>query len=750
MPTRLSRSRTVDKTTTFVAVVLVTILLSCPAVAAPASRWEDTIKVYRDESRTLQLGIPAWKSLGPSRGYYQTRAMDVIQYENLRPYDVMIVSNRAEKLTYSRQELDAIERFVEEGGGVLVVGTPSGHTKRRAKWNQRRQQYDDLRPLPSESFATNQIAALFDVAFSNAWLRSEASFNTSSPLNKGVNLKRLGFEQSMGLLLCTNPKANLLIQSKSRFPVAVAVTKGKGRVIFCAVGRLFMSKGSLVERKLGQTENVIETQRDLLDHWLRWLAEGRNSRGHNKAEYQSDILPGVQMPSGNAVFYCIPHLSDVTRRLQSDWEKVWADLSAYLGVSSPVEFVAAARPDEKLHILVRASQAGGLSGGVNISIPGLAPKERLIGILAHEAGHKLLGGTNTSTSEAFAVWLGSRAKWVVGETPTPHAGLQSHLAAFRKADPTGRRLDITDRMSDMKKSRACQGKWIHILIELEEKYGDDFLRRYVACLRKGETLHGAHRKLVGGKPVQLTMEDVAKYMSEAAGEDLRPWFREMGITVSQPKGAAELVGKKSEPAPEAPPGPSPPTPEQRPTEEGFVNLFDGRTLSGWHAVGKGTWTVEEGAIMGRRSSSEGPGPGVLVSDAVFRDFEVRARVKIFSGDTGLFFRAEEGGPFGLNGLQLDLVPPINVGGLVETKGTERGRKIIKSIRRQRKSYYKPDDWNDLEILARGGDITLMVNGFKTVELFDDPSRREGRFGLQLYGAGVDHVMFKDIRIKELK
>jgi hypothetical protein len=414
---------------------------------------------------------------------------------------------------------------------VLVVGTHKAQAKRRAKWKQRKQRYEGLAAVPSENFAANQIAALFGVAVSNAWLRGEALFNTSSPLNRGVNLEQLDFEQALTVLLCANPKADPLILSRGRFPVAVAITKGKGRVIFCGAARLFMSQGSLLERKLGKTTTVLDAQRDLLDRWLRWLAEGRNSRGHKQNEYQAAILPSVQTSSGNAVFYCIPQLSDVSRRLESDWEKVWADLSTYLGVSSPVEFVAVDRPSEKLQILVRASQAGGLSGGVRISIPGLAPKEMLIGILAHETGHKLLGGVNTSVSEAFAVWLGSRAKRVVGETPTPHAGLASHLAAFRKADPTGRRLDITDRMTDIKKSRACQGKWMHILIQLEEKYGDDFLRRYLACLRKGETLRGAHRKLVGGKPVRLTMEDVAKYMSQAAGEDLRPWLREMGITV---------------------------------------------------------------------------------------------------------------------------------------------------------------------------------------------------------------------------
>jgi hypothetical protein len=42
---------------------------------------------------------------------------------------------------------------------------------------------------------------------------------------------------------------------------------------------------------------------------------------------------------------------------------------------------------------------------------------------------------------------------------------------------------------------------------------------------------------------------------------------------------------------------------------------------------------------------------------------------------------------------------------------------------------------------------VQVNGIKSAELKDDPSRPEGHFALQMHAGCVMHVLFKDIEIK---
>src|SRR5258706_4763644 len=77
-------------------------------------------------------------------------------------------------------------------------------------------------------------------------------------------------------------------------------------------------------------------------------------------------------------------------------------------------------------------------------------------------------------------------------------------------------------------------------------------------------------------------------------------------------------------------------------------LWDGKTLKGWHPIGKGEWKIEDGAIVGTHAASEGEF-GHLVTDAVFKDFTVRMKYKTIKGNSGFYFRIEEKGFSGVSG-----------------------------------------------------------------------------------------------------
>ena len=90
------------------------------------------------------------------------------------------------------------------------------------------------------------------------------------------------------------------------------------------------------------------------------------------------------------------------------------------------------------------------------------------------------------------------------------------------------------------------------------------------------------------------------------------------------------------------------------SDDGFVSLFDGKTLKGWHVSAKtghsgtskhksgGRWVVEDGAITG---SQDIPGNGgIVITDEQFGDFEVSIEMKNdFGPDSGLFLRSTEDG-----------------------------------------------------------------------------------------------------------
>ena len=52
--------------------------------------------------------------------------------------------------------------------------------------------------------------------------------------------------------------------------------------------------------------------------------------------------------------------------------------------------------------------------------------------------------------------------------------------------------------------------------------------------------------------------------------------------------------------------------------EEWQSLFNGKDLTGWHAVGDGKWTVEDGAIVGRADNEKLY--GLLFSDEQYQDF----------------------------------------------------------------------------------------------------------------------------------
>ena len=87
-------------------------------------------------------------------------------------------------------------------------------------------------------------------------------------------------------------------------------------------------------------------------------------------------------------------------------------------------------------------------------------------------------------------------------------------------------------------------------------------------------------------------------------------------------------------------------------DDGYVSIFDGKSLAGWHVSTKtghsnksgkksgGRWVVENGAIIG---SQDIPGNGgIIITDKKYKNFEVVLEMNNdFTIDSGLFLRSTE-------------------------------------------------------------------------------------------------------------
>jgi Domain of Unknown Function (DUF1080) len=172
-------------------------------------------------------------------------------------------------------------------------------------------------------------------------------------------------------------------------------------------------------------------------------------------------------------------------------------------------------------------------------------------------------------------------------------------------------------------------------------------------------------------------------------------------------------------------------------------LWDGKTLAGWHAIGKGEWKVEDGAIVGRHEKADRE-YGHLVTDAVYGDFTLRVKYKTVAGNSGVYFRTDKGGNSGVSGFQAEIDPQKDAGGLYETNGRSW---VVHPTPEQVKSWFKPGEWNEMTIAAHGPKVTVTVNGKVSAEIDDPKGRAKGHIALQLHGGQDGLVYFKDIEIE---
>ena len=130
----------------------------------------------------------------------------------------------------------------------------------------------------------------------------------------------------------------------------------------------------------------------------------------------------------------------------------------------------------------------------------------------------------------------------------------------------------------------------------------------------------------------------------------------------------------------------------------------------------------------------------------YKDFHIKVVYKAVKGNSGLYFRVDEvDDAVGVYGFQAEIDPDKDAGGLYETGGRAWVRQPTSQ---EVETWYKKGEWNTMEVIAKAGDITVLVNGKTSAKLINDPGRREGHIGLQLHGGMEMEVYFKEVLIRE--
>ena len=202
-------------------------------------------------------------------------------------------------------------------------------------------------------------------------------------------------------------------------------------------------------------------------------------------------------------------------------------------------------------------------------------------------------------------------------------------------------------------------------------------------------------------------------------------------------------------------------------------LFDGTTLDGWD--GDSTyWSVEDGAITGRTTPEKKLKHNnfLIWKGGTLKDFELRLKYKLASGNSGVQYRSRDDGNHRVSGYQADIVGGANdkySGILYDENGrgilAQRGQKVVIDDAGKKNvvgsvgdadeilKAIKKDDWNEYTITAKGNHLVQQINGVTTVDVTDQDKAkavREGILALQIHVGDPMTVQFKEIKLTELK
>lgn len=181
--------------------------------------------------------------------------------------------------------------------------------------------------------------------------------------------------------------------------------------------------------------------------------------------------------------------------------------------------------------------------------------------------------------------------------------------------------------------------------------------------------------------------------------------------------------------------------------EDWVNLFNGKDLTGWVKVGNETWNVEDGTIHGLARTKD---YGYLKTEKSYKDFQLSLRFKCEGdGNSGVFFHVDfkPGTADVSQGLQFEIDCKIgqHSGGVYGD-----GRAWIVWPAPENETVIRADDWNDYLVKVEGNRYTSRLNGVPMVDFTDPkPKSFDGPIALQLHSGGSGNMRFKNIMIRDL-
>ena len=252
---------------------------------------------------------------------------------------------------------------------------------------------------------------------------------------------------------------------------------------------------------------------------------------------------------------------------------------------------------------------------------------------------------------------------------------------------------------------------------------------------------------------QKQEKEEPKALPERVAPDQAKWYTDYKVKKKQPnllKPEDQVINEAAEPK----------------IGDGFVDLFNGKDLTGWAPKG-GTCTFEviDGNIVGT-CLPKSKSTYLCTEKDDYKDFIFTCEMKWeIDGNSGVQFRSRIK-PAKKAKVDNDQTKVV-YGPQVEMEEFAKGRFWSGAVYGQSCGGYfyplwlkehvktrtalKKDDWNRVTISAKGDEVKTWINGVPMAHWNDSKNEYpQGFFGLQIHSGKQGKIMFRKLKVKELK
>lgn len=424
-------------------------------------------------------------------------------------YNVVITfqaSARAQE--YLPEEVTALKEYLNAGGGLVFLGGRVSNPRDIDIW-----------PL-------NKLMKQFG-----------AGFSTDVDTLDGVNMS----------VLDLSPDWDVCLRGIKGKPIMARRERGKGRMLVLGSFKYIESK-----KPSRGSSNPKNQGLSTIAEMIKWTAGGTPPAGGStrlpqEAAGGGPIYPDLSQHIGNVVvYYAKNQKKELLECINKDMPLVKSKVESWLPSTAP---------DEPMNLILSAGGGGGWA--VNAYLPkevGIISltKKGILSVFAHELAHTMGGPPNAEGKVA--------GHWPDGNQGEAHAGwFQGKAAAL----PTGKRvshqpnklfefdkdgtaLDLALSSSEIREKWGKGKDWTKIWWiwqKLDDRYGPTWYPRWRWVQYTRWQNQPDHR---------LSWDETIEDMSIAVGEDLFPFFRKIGTTLTKERFARAAFRGKTIELPVAP------------------------------------------------------------------------------------------------------------------------------------------------------------------------------------------------------